>query len=189
MQNRQTSSRIVKIIQYAIAGIIIISAVVLLSPFYPEVEFQLGIVSLKTQRLEDREGIPEINTIVIPKIGVDMPVVEGETEEALEQGAWRVPETSTPDQGGNTVISAHRWKLLPPSTETFYNLDKLEIGDEVTVYWERKKYNYLVNDIFEVDKTAVEIQDNTEDSRLTLFTCTPLFSTDLRLVVVSELIE
>ncbi|MBI2577861.1 MAG: hypothetical protein HYV77_03415, partial [Candidatus Wildermuthbacteria bacterium] len=44
------------------------------------------------------------NTLVIPKIGVEIPIIEGADEKALWKGAWRLPETSSPDKGSNTVI-------------------------------------------------------------------------------------
>lgn len=126
------------------------------------------------------------NMLIIPKIGAEINIVEGKNENALFNGAWRLPGTSTPDDGGNTVIGGHRWRFRPPSKRTFYNLDKLEKGDEIQVIWQNKEYLYRVREIKIVKPEEVEILENTTDDILTLFTCTPLFSTKFRLVVVAE---
>lgn len=130
------------------------------------------------------------NRIIIPKIGVNAPVVESQSAEyGLSRGSWRVPESSTPDKGGNTVITGHRFKYLPPNNLTFYLLDKMEKGDVFSVIWNEKDYYYRVREVKIVDRTEVSIQDQTEEPIVTLFTCHPIYSTTQRLVVVGELID
>ena len=130
--------------------------------------------------------IPD-NRIIIKKIGVEAPLVESKNSKtALLKGMWRVPTTSQPDKGGNTVITGHRWYKKPPNKATFYNLDKLKKNDEITVVWYGVKYNYRVSEIKIVDPYAVSIMDPTKDKTLTLFTCTPLYSTKSRLVVIAK---
>ena len=129
---------------------------------------------------------PQGNRLVIPKIGVDIPVVEGTDERALLRGAWRIPGTSGSPADGNMVLSAHRFRYRPPSSETFYLLNKLETGDVFILYWNDEEYDYRVANVKEVGPDAVSILNKTSDPRLTLFTCTPLFSTARRLVVVGE---
>lgn len=134
---------------------------------------------------DDEEKI-ETNRVIISAVGIDAPVVEGQTDEALNRGAWHRPNTSTPNQGGNTVITGHRFRYLPPNNLTFYHLDKVEEGDKIVVYWDKKKYEYKVTEIFVVDPTRIDIEDNTEEPRLTLYTCTPLWTASKRLVIVAE---
>jgi len=131
----------------------------------------------------------KINLLIIPKIGVKIPIIEGTTESVLNSGAWRLPETSTPDQGGNTAIAGHRWKYRPPSEKTFYLLDKLEIGDTFKIIWDGKDYNYKIIGVSVVLPTDVWVLNPTQKSVVTLITCTPLFSTKNRLVVKGELVE
>jgi sortase A len=127
------------------------------------------------------------NRVIIPKIGVDAPIVEADNEEeGLSQGAWRLPYTSTPAQDGNTVIAAHRFRYLPPNNLTFYLLDKIEPGDQVVVLWEEQRIEYKVTDKKVVDDTDVSVLDQTERPVLTLLTCHPLFSSEQRLIVVAE---
>lgn len=131
----------------------------------------------------------QTNLLIIPKIGVKIPIVEGTTESVLNKGAWRLPETSTPDKGSNTVITGHRWKYRPPSEKTFYLLDKLEVGDAFKITWEGKDYNYKIIGVSIVLPTDVWVLNPTSKSIVTLITCTPLFSTKNRLVIKAELVE
>lgn len=99
-----------------------------------------------------------------------------------------MPQTSTPDKGSNTVITGHRFRFLPPNNTTFYLLDKLEKDDIVTVVWEGKEYYYRVIETKVVSPDQTEVINASKESILTLFTCTPLFTSQKRHVVISELI-
>jgi LPXTG-site transpeptidase (sortase) family protein len=129
--------------------------------------------------------IPAENTLVIPKIGVDALIFEGTSETTLERGLWRRPKTGTPSTGGNTVITAHRFKYLT-GPNTFYHLDKLAVGDSLTIYWEGKTYHYRVTSSEVVAADAFIIEENSPEPRLTLYTCTPLWTSSKRLVVRAE---
>jgi len=130
-----------------------------------------------------------INLLIIPSIGVKIPIVEGTSEAVLNKGAWRLPETSTPDKGSNTVITGHRWKYRPPSEKTFYLLDKVVVGDIFKIIWQGKEYDYKVISTQVVKPTDVWVLNPTTKSTATLITCTPLFSTKNRLVVKGQLIS
>ena len=126
--------------------------------------------------------------IRIEKIGVDMSVVEGQNENVLFRGAWRSPWSSTPEQGGNTVLFGHRYLHLPPHPETFFSLDKLTIGDTFEVFWNGKTYTYSITETFIVPPEDVSVLKQTERPVVTLITCTPIFATKNRLIVRGELI-
>lgn len=130
--------------------------------------------------------IPEENTLVIPDIDVNAAIVEGETSKALELGIWHRPKTSTPDKGGNTVLAGHRF-LYTSGPRTFYHLDKLSVGDRVVVYWHKVRYEYIVDSVVVASPLAIEIEQPTSQPTLTLYTCTPLFTVDKRLVVRAHL--
>lgn len=133
---------------------------------------------------------PKTNRLVIPSIGVDMPILEGPTEKTLDRGgAWHIPNTSDPVKGGNFVISGHRWKYLPPSSMTLYLLDKVQDGDPIIVYWQGVEYDYIVTGHKIVNPNQTDILNDTAQPRLTVFTCTPLFSTARRLVLFADLIS
>lgn len=148
-------------------------------------------VPLPTKRVKARvinRTRPLDNRLVIPKIGVNLAIVEGqESESALWKGAWRIPESSTPKDGGNTVLSAHRFRYRPPSNLTLYLLDQVKKGDVMIVYWQGKEYDYRVSETKIVPRDNTDIAEPTLTDQLTVFTCHPLFSTKERLVVVGEL--
>jgi sortase A len=132
---------------------------------------------------------PPDNRLVIPKIGVNLPIVEGqESDSALWKGAWRIPNSSTPKLGGNTVLSAHRFRYRPPSNLTLYLLDKVKKNDVMIVYWQGKEYDYRVSETKIVPRENTDIAEPTLEDQLTVFTCHPLFSTKERLVVIGELL-
>ena len=163
-----------------------------LSPQPPEIPGIPEITSDEKEELEENiASLSEIegNILIIPKISVRIPIVEGKDESTLNLGAWRLPETSTPDKGSNTAIAGHRWKYRPPSEKTFYLLDKLEAGDGFQIFWQGKEYNYKIVSTEVVLPTDVWVLKPTENSVVTLITCTPLFSTTKRLIVRGELID
>jgi sortase A len=174
-------------------------------PIFPEMKYRLakpdGEPSSLSSSLESENQEPAISEgvlppgdfavssdrLIIPKIGVNAPIVVSDNEEyGLSQGAWLVPDTSTPDKGGNTVITGHRFKYLPPNNVTFYLFHKLEKGDSVFVVWKEKKYTYKIIETKIVEAAEVSIEYPTKDPRLTLYTCHPIYSQKQRLVVAAE---
>lgn len=183
----------------------IIVAYIFILPFYPA--FKMNIIGglaeenwLEVERVEER--VVEIknhlvsadytvspNRLIIPKIGVNAPIVESNSEDyGLSRGAWRMPKSSTPDEGGNTVITGHRFKYLPPNNLTFYLFHKLEVGDIFSSIWEDEIYYYKIREIKIVKSTDLSILNESDESIMTLFTCDPIYSTENRLVVIGELI-
>jgi len=156
---------------------------------WPMIYYQVSQpVSPYASRLfpEQGEGIPGENRLVIPKILVDTEIVEGENSEALLRGAWREPKTARPGEGGNVVISGHRFLYEPPNNTTFYLLDKLEVGDKLIVYWEGEELDYEVEEMKVVEPHEIDILSMGDEEKLTVYTCTPLFSQAQRLVVLAK---
>ena len=128
--------------------------------------------------------------LIIEKIGVKAPIIETNNEkEGLEKGAWLYPNSARPNEIGNTVISAHRYKYLPPHNITFYSLDKLILGDEIVVKWDGQENIYLVKEIKVVEDNDKSVIVESDESIITLITCHPLFTTEKRLVVIGERIK
>jgi sortase A len=126
------------------------------------------------------------NRVVIPKIGVDITISEGTVAKtALNAGAWRIPNTSKPGVG-NTVLAAHRYLHKPPRKDTFFNLDKMAVGDEFQVHWNGQPKNYAVTEVRIVNPDQLEILNNTDHEQITLMTCTPLYTSKQRLLVIGR---
>ncbi len=125
---------------------------------------------------ESMASSEELNRVIIPKIEVDIPYLEG-SQAALNQGAWhRFPERGNPKDGGNFILSAHRFQLgLTPwgtkAKSPFYNLQKLEEGDDITVVHEGTTYKYKVTKKYDVERTATEIEAPSQEAKLTLYSC------------------
>ena len=130
---------------------------------------------------------PTDNRLVLPSITLDEPIVVGDDPDNVHRGVWHRPRTSTPDKGGNTVLVAHRFSYNSPAT--FYHLDKMDDGDQFAVWWEGKEYVYEVFTTVVVGATAIEIEANTEEPIMTLYTCTPVWTAENRLVVKARLVN
>lgn len=181
-------------------------AFLVISPLLPNLEYGLAeqstINQAKWQDLSEMKkqtvqlinhlpknaSISKVNRVIIPKIGVNSPIIESpDARYALNRGAWRTPISSTPDKGGNMVLSGHRYKYLPPNNLTFYLLDKLVVGDVISVEWQQKDYYYWVKKTKIVEPTDVSILNPTATTTLTVYTCDPIYSQKHRLVVIAEL--
>ncbi|MEI6887502.1 MAG: class E sortase [bacterium] len=136
--------------------------------------------------VEENKSIPNTNRIIIPSISVDMPIVEGDTDNALNKGVWRIPGTGTPGVS-NMVMAGHRigYAFLPEEIRnktSFYNLDKLKVEEYIIIYWDSKEYDYVVTAEEIVEPTRIDIQNATTTPQLTLFTCDPIGTRQKRLV-------
>jgi len=78
----------------------------------------------------------------------------------LDQGIWRWPLGSTPDQGGNTILIGHRFTYTTPRG-IFYELNQVAIGDEIGVFWNGKEYLYKVSSITVVPPSQTSILNQT----------------------------
>jgi len=76
---------------------------------------------------------------------------------------------------------------IPPKKDTFFNLDKVDIGDRIHITSDLGEYNYIVLEKKEVEPNDISIIQDTDDYTLTLVTCTPLWTSQKRLVVVAKL--
>lgn len=117
------------------------------------------------------------NRLYIPSINVNVSYAAGGPE-TLERGAWwRKSDNGNPKDGGNFVIAAHRFQIGPTPHRTinnspFYNIDRLKVGEDITVDYAGKRYEYTIAEIRRVNPDAIEIEERTQDPRLTLYTCT-----------------
>lgn len=123
-------------------------------------------------------GLPgEIfGVLSIPAIDLEMPIYLGATEQHMADGAAHLSQTSLPIGGMDTncVIAGHRGYS---GASYFRYLDKLHVGDTVSVtnLWET--LTYRVREIRIIDPSDVEeilIQPGRE--LLTLLTCHPYAS-------------
>lgn len=174
-------------------AVILICLYIITYPLLPQMAFWYkNIFGVSTQLVKDgknttKSNYPEQNTLVVPTLNMQELVYEGNTDDILKLGVWRRPMSSTPDKQSNTVLAGHRFTYSDPAV--FYHLDKIKQGDEIILYWQKKKYIYRTASIKEVPPTAGEVELPTKDPVLTMYTCAPLWSLKNRLVVQANLIE
>lgn len=179
-------------------AIVIITGYIMLAPVLPKITYwwqarhsnqaqQLQQKIAAEQPTSSGDHTPKPNGLIIPKMLLDTPIVEGPKKNSatLLHQAYRLPFSSTPDKGGNTVIASHRFSYTVGSHGTFYYLDKLSPGDEIGVRWNGAMRTYVVQSVRIVPPTEVSVQEQTKDDRLTLYTCTPIWNPVNRLVVVA----
>lgn len=136
-------------------------------------------------------GEPEGDRIIIPKVGINVEFRSG-GEEVLNNYAWhRFPERGNPETGGNFIISAHRFELGLTPGETrkkspFYHIEKVEVGDQVIIDFNGKRYGYEISEKKEVKPTQVEIEAPSEEAKLTIYTCTLGGEADGREVFIAK---
>lgn len=182
-----------------LALIILLNVYVIAGPILPALLFRWQSHSGRQQQLqrEIRGALSkpppsqshQLNSIIIPRMLLNQPIYEGTIAnqyKTLDKGIWRWPNSSTPAQGGNTVLIGHRFTYTKPQG-VFYFLNKIKLGDEMAVIWNDKAYAYKVISINQVPPNDTAIENNTPYSELTLFTCTPLWLPKDRLVVVASL--
>lgn len=127
------------------------------------------------------------NYLEIPSLFIKTEIIEGDDLTVLnyKEGALREKESSNPETLGNMVIAGHRFQYLPPNTNTFYNLDQISLGENIFVNWKGINYWYKVYEILEVNPDQVEVRKSNSkyEREITLYTCTPIHTSEKRLVV------
>jgi sortase A len=123
--------------------------------------------------------------LVIPRIGLNVIVVEGVGEADLRQGPGHYPQTPRPGQDGNAAIAGHRTTYGAP----FYSINELRVGDAISLTdTAGRTFVYHVSEPPRVvSPSDVSVLDATPFAQLTLTTCNPRFSATSRLVVVARL--
>ena len=124
-----------------------------------------------------------VGIISIPKIALQMVVVEGTGTDQLRSGPGHYPGTPLPGEPGNVAIAGHRTTYLHP----FYNLNELVPGDDIEILTVQGLFVYQVFSSEAVAPTDVAVTDATVLPTLTLTTCNPRYSATQRLVVQARL--
>lgn len=144
-------------------------------------------ISLSTQIEEPLYDIN--NTIVINDIGVVMEIFSENSQYALEKGAWhRRSYQGNPEIGGNFIVTAHRYGFgwtpdKVAKNSGFYHINKLDIGDTITIYWNKKRYDYKIETKYSSHPNDYKIEAQTTEPLLTLYTCSLGGSSDGRVII------
>lgn len=130
--------------------------------------------------------VPQSPTrIVIPAIGVDWPVVEGDDWESLKVGVGHRVGTPNPGTRGNMVLSGHD----DVYGEVFKNLEFLGMNQDVIIYAGNQPFRYVTRARRIVPPTDLSPLNPSRDPIVTLITCWPYRVDTFRIILVAELAE
>ena len=163
---------------------IIIGAVVLIWPSF----LKAGPLFLENSQTQESKPIPIINTkptkLYIPRLARILYISDG----YVADNRWTIsptgvsfyPESALPGSSGNSVLYGHNTK------EILGGLWRVEQGDDIYVVLKSGEFvKYKVESEEEVEPTQVEILNQTDDFRLTIYTCSG-FLDQARFVVVAK---
>lgn len=124
--------------------------------------------------------------IQINDINVSLPITSAEIInnkwQASTTGVSYLKSTVTPGEKGNSVLYGHNWPNL------LGNLKKTKVGDRINIiYSDNSVRNFEIEYLTIVSPNETSILNNSEDNRITLYTCTG-FLDSKRLVAVARLI-
>lgn len=146
-----------------------------------------------------RVVVPKEPRIIIPKIGVDAPLVTGlvsvlepDIQKALQDGVVHYPVSSVPGTPGKSILIGHSSNApwVPGKYKfVFMRLEELVLGDEFMANYESTQYTYKIVSIKEVLPTDLSVLEPTEKPTMTLITCTPVGTDWRRLIVHAEQIS
>lgn len=156
--------------------------------FYQQVKYKLKIGVKINEDLPKRlpftkEELYDVpNSITIPKINVNAPIVFPQTTDEkilfneLENGVVHYPTSILPGRIGNTIIlghsSAYPW-YKGKYGSVFSLLNQLESGDQIIIFYQKHKYIYKVTSKEVVKKNATPPEQN-EISQIILISCWPV---------------
>lgn len=116
---------------------------------------------------KDHGPVP-LAVLRIPKIQLEVPVLEGTDEVSLNRAVGHIEETATPGTDGNSGIAGHRDGF-------FRGLKDVIPGDAIELETLRTIDVYRIERIWIVDPEDVSVLDPTPTRSLTLVTCYPFY--------------
>lgn len=124
--------------------------------------------------------------IIIPVIGVDLPIYHGTSDAVLAEGIGHLEGSSLPVGGPGThsVLAGHRGLA---SSVLFTNLNKVTVGDTFTlsVFGETLTYRVIDTRVVNPDETR-ELDPVPGKDLVTLVTCTPIGINSQRILVTGQ---
>ncbi len=173
----------------------------------PPPKIQVDQVDTNTEGFEaiktSERFIEPISTdygIVIEKINANAKIIAGvnpanerEYVKALQSGVAEALGSTPPGEPGNLYLFSHStdapWNIIRFNA-IFYLLRELEQGDRVIIFYENKRYDYIVFDKIVTEPKDISYLTNVYDVPvLTLQTCDPPGTLLKRLVIRARLVS
>lgn len=137
-------------------------------------------------------------SVIIPKIGAHAPITqnvdpnnEDEYLKVLAHSVAHAKGTAFPGLGGTTYLFAHSadnfWNVGRYNA-VFYLLNKMEVGDDIVIFYSGQRYDYVVKktQIVDADQTRYFAANIGQGEKVILQTCWPPGTAWKRLLVFAE---
>jgi len=125
---------------------------------------------------------PPLAILRIPKIDLEVAVLEGTDELVLNRGVGHIAGTPPPGETGNIGIAGHR-------DGYFRGLKDIAVGDLIVIETLEGPADYAITELLIVEPPDVWVLDPTEVPSVTLVTCYPFYfvgSAPQRFIVRAE---
>ena len=142
------------------------------------VEARLVAAEAKRLRTRAGEGAP-IGHIRVPRLHLNMLVVNGTDHDSLKRGPGRDERTYMPGEGKLVYIAGHRTTYAEP----FAEIDRMRPGDEITLVMPYATFTYVVTGHRIVDATDLSVLGSRGRETLALQACHPRFFATHRYIV------
>jgi len=135
----------------------------------------------KRFRLATDDG-DAIARLRVPRLGLNLVVVNGTSSSDLRRGPGRHMDTSMPGEGGLVYVAGHRTTYGAP----FSNIDRLETGDTIFVELPYGAFEYRVTSHRIVDDNDLSVLESRGREELVLQACHPRFFASQRYLVYAR---
>ena len=115
----------------------------------------------------------------MPRLGLDMVMVEGTDTDSLKKGPGRDARTFMPGEGRLVYVAGHRTTYAAP----FADIDQLEKGDRVTLEMPYGTFVYIVDRHRIVDDNELSVLRSGRGEEVALQACHPRFFATQRYIV------
>jgi len=111
---------------------------------------------------------PAVAVLRLPKIRLEVPVLEGTDDLSLNRAVGLIAGTARPGDGGNVGIAGHRDGF-------FRRLKDVDVGDKIELVTATRTETYVIDRIVIVDPDNVSVLAAGERPSITLVTCFPFY--------------
>jgi len=109
-----------------------------------------------------------IGEMEIPRLGLKVTFVQGDTPKILRRAVGHIPGTALPGNLGNVVLTGHR--------DTFFrSLRNIRQGDTITLKTFDGDFQYEVEFTAVVPPSDIHVLEPSDENTLTLVTCFPFY--------------
>jgi len=128
---------------------------------------------------------PALALLRIPKINLEVPILEGTDDLSLNRAVGHIVGTAKPGEDGNIGIAGHRDGF-------FRGLKDVSTGDTIEIVTPESASKYAIDEITVVDPSNVTVLEPRAQPSITLVTCYPFYfigSAPQRYIVRASLVS